>query len=134
MKLKLSLGANERTFFRQATKNHVRNLTLGTLAFALAPLAQASADTVTVFDSATQNWTASSDNSSTADGVTTIRNTTSAPNNANTDYFDLGSAIQTGSGVWTLTMSVTENRGSVTANTVWGGFGNITSTTDPPRQ
>jgi hypothetical protein len=70
-----------------------------------------------VFDSATLSWSAESANSSTSGGTTTIQNPQSTPNTLNTDYYNLGSAIQTGSGVWTLTTTVTWNGGSLA-----GGF------------
>jgi hypothetical protein len=104
-------------------------------ALGLAPLAQAHADVVTtVFDSAVQSWSATSANSSTSGAATTIQTTDLNPSALNTDYFNLGSAVHTGSGIWTLTTTVTWNGGFLASgggnDQAWGGFGNITSTAD----
>ena len=53
-------------------KDNLRSLPFA-LVLTLAPLAHAQATTVTVFDSATQNWSATSANSSTNGGATRFR-------------------------------------------------------------
>src|SRR5262249_28680950 len=81
----------------------------------------AHAQAATVFD--TMAWTATSQYSSqNADGTTTIatNNNPNAPGssgwwtNEGTDYYSLGSAVHTDSGIWTLTATVQQNFGAAT--------------------
>jgi hypothetical protein len=118
-------------------KIDLRTLTLSTLAFALVPLAQANADTV--FDSSINSWTQAASNSTTSGGSTTLSFPASAPsaNAQAADYFNLPSAITTGSGVWTFDTSMTfnttptNNSGAQDSYSIAVGFGNFTTTSTP---
>jgi len=115
-------------------KNHVRKLTLSTLAFALVPLAQANA--VTIFDSSTTAWTGESSLSTTTGGSSTFTLPASSATGGSqgADYFTLPSAITTGSGVWTFNTSATFNIPTPPATTnnnfinIGVGFGNYVTT------
>ena len=114
-------------------KDHFRSLPFA-LALTLAPLAHAQA--TTVFDSTTTAWTAASQYSSqNSDGTTTIAtpNNPSQPNTLNnvaTDYYSLGAAVHTGSGIWTLTVAAQQNIGTADAGSTLTafGFGNFSNT------
>jgi hypothetical protein len=138
MRLKSSLGANEMPFINRDMKNHLRYLPF-VLAFTLAPLAQAQA--TTVFDSSATAWSAASSLSSqNADGTTTTAtHGTNSQGVWGTDYYSLGSAVHTGSGIWTLTVTAQQNFDpSVTlppftsgpTSNMQFGFGNLNSTSN----
>jgi len=116
-------------------KKPLRNVSLTALAFILAPLAQANADTV--FDSSVNAWTGQSSFSTPgAGGSSTLGLPASTDPNgsAGADYFTLPTAITTGSGVWTFSTTATFNIPvpPATANNnginIGVGFGNFTST------
>ena len=121
-------------------KDHFRSLPFA-LALTVAPLAHAQA--TTVFDSTTTAWTATSAYSSqNGDGTTTIA-TGNDPNaqgssgwltNEGTDYYSLGSAVHTGSGTWTLTVTSQQNLTATTPQfnqrMISFGFGDIVSTSN----
>ena len=97
-------------------------LALSTLAFALAPLAQANA--ATVFDSSVNSWTTTSGVSSTNGATTTIGPSTGAIPSPQTDSFNLPTAITANSGVWTLTATIDQfSPGNI--NGVFAGLGNV---------
>ena len=100
---------------------NLKILTLGTVAFALAPLAQANA--VTVFDSSVNQWTSTSSASTTNGATTTITPTGAQIPSPQSDYFNLPTPVSANSGIWILTATIDQS-GVTAANEMWAGLGN----------